>query len=160
MEYLLIVVFAVYVLYRIYVFIVGSGDVIYEDDSGGRKRTFVNLEYGLSARPDRIEKTRDGGILTEYKPRRGPVYQSDINQVYAGALAARGAGIVVTKGRVETGRAERVFSLPDDEGMLSKIRKPLEQARIVKQGGVPEAYPNKNKCTGCSYEAVCEHSQA
>ncbi len=146
------------VLYFLYKTKRTPSTVLYED-KGRSSRVLVDPVNRIRSKPDMIKGPKHSALLIEYKSRDGKVYPSDIAQAYAGVLAARADGIVITRAEVHT--KSQKYTLPaihSNESIVSRISDPLNSARIVASGGVPTAKPQLYKCRSCSYKKHCPHA--
>lgn len=130
-------------------------------DVDGASRVFESRRYGIRAKPDKLERCRDGGVeLVELKsrPRRRP-YPSDVAQVIAATLAVREAGLDVRAARLETPVGSHAIDLDaSDDALFRRIRPAVGIARQVAAGVEPRATPAVAKCGGCGYRDLCPHA--
>src|SRR4051794_13793424 len=71
-----------------------SGKLIWTD-KGKLTKSFYNNDFEVFGKPDFLYREREEIIAVEFKSRFGPVFESDIVQAKAAALAARGDGYKV-----------------------------------------------------------------
>lgn len=136
------------------------GESVYLD-RGFKSRVLTSHLYGIRAKPDNIETGSDEGlVLVEFKNRsRAYVYPSDEAQVIASVLAARESGYDVKRAMLEVRGGKRIeVPLNDNAQRLAKrIEKPLEAARQVALGQVPQALPARKKCGTCGFRHQCDY---
>ena len=134
-------------------------DRILYQDKGRRSKVFTNKKFGVAAKPDLILRTKDGDIAFEYKSRVRGIYQSDIAEAKAAALASRSKYRIVVI-QIKTKTESQVFYLPkDDQALYSEIKHYVEMARVADSELLPSS-PQKFKCKGCPVNKSCNDSAA
>lgn len=133
-----------------------DGELIYAD-KGRASKLFVNPEYGISAKPDFIFRTKDGkNLMVEYKSRSGGVYKSDIVQLKASVLAARHSmpidrAMVVTKG------TRQIVPIGSSAEIFKEIATFVDMARRARRGEIIRVFSdNPNMCRRCSVAKNCQ----
>ena len=132
--------------------------VLYQD-KGLRSKVFTNKKFGIAAKPDLILRTQEGDVVVEYKGRIRGIYQSDIAEAKAAALASRSKYKIVAI-QIKTQTESQVFYLPkDDNALYSEIKDYIEMARVAETNHLP-ASPQKFKCKGFPVNQSCSESAA
>ena len=132
-----------------------EGELIWEDH-GPHQAPFYNEELRILGKPDFIYKTPLGICAVEFKQRARKVMPSDIAQVMAAALAARGEGYRVSHVAVVTGSDRYEKALPsNDLDLQAVISQQITIARLAKRGKPQKAAPRRGKCGSCAYTGVC-----
>lgn len=151
---LLVVVVVGFILYRSS----RTTGIVYQDE-GKQSKIFINKKYGIAAKPDTILNTIDGYVCVEYKSRRRGIYEGDIAEAKAAALAVRSKYPIVAiqiKNQTET----NVIQLPEsDDELYEQIRRYKEMAEAAKTQLLP-AKPNQFKCRHCAVRASCRDRAA
>lgn len=131
-------------------------------DQGRSTRPFFNKIFKVFGKPDYLYRLQDGSILAvEYKHRNQAIYDSDIVQALAAALAARGEGYRVYQIMVKTISSEKLIDLPrDDVDLYKLVSQYVNTARETKAGFMVNPDPLFYKCKACAYRELCEHSAA
>ncbi|KZX57937.1 hypothetical protein A3709_20140 [Halioglobus sp. HI00S01] len=132
------------------------GFVIWADTAD--KKAFFNTKYKILGKPDFIYRMPPffRPVIVELKSRSGPVYDSDIAQVTAACLAARGSGIIATKAVIITRTSRMVITLPRSQKKLhSRIRQHANTIRSIKASGISCRTDDKRKCAGCGFRKTC-----
>lgn len=135
-----------------------AGDLVYADQ--GRNSTlFVSDRYGIKAKPDFIIRLPNGNnAIAEYKSRSNNVYQSDIVQVKASALAVR-AHMPLQQAFVVLKNRRQEIPLPkDDEELYREIECHVKWAREIKtqKALIMVGCKNRNQCNNCSIRHNCQ----
>lgn len=129
-------------------------------DHGRNTKPFFNSQFAVFGKPDLLHKIKGGVLATEYKSRKGQIYDSDIVQAKTAALACRGDGHKVIKVLVKTATTERYFPLPKlDNELYKEVAPYIEQARDAKIGKPMMCRPEPRKCRSCSYTNSCVHGE-
>ena len=132
------------------------GKLIYVD-KGRETKPFFNNRYKVLGKPDLMYKQKIGILAVEYKSRNSNIYESDIVQAKAAALAARGKGFKVNRILVKTKTNEKYITLPLSDRMLyTQIQKYVEIAKTASQGKSQNAHPTRFKCMSCAYVGSCK----
>lgn len=134
-----------------------DGELIWID-RGRKTKPFFNRQFRVLGKPDLMYRLNSGGVLAvEYKGRQGRIYDSDVVQAKAAALAARGEGYAVRELLVKTKGTEQRFSLAKADGALfNEIRHFVECARSAKKGAELPARPLAAKCRTCAFGPSCD----
>jgi hypothetical protein len=127
-------------------------------DSGRRTKPFFNNQFKILGKPDLMYKLATGGVLAvEFKSRNGRIYDSDVAQAKAAALAARGEGYAVREVMVKTKGTEQRFTLPKaDVALHNEIKNFVEYARAAKKGANLKPLPQVMKCKFCAFGPSCD----
>lgn len=126
-------------------------------DRGKQSKPFFNGKYYVLAKPDHIFQLSNGdkGIV-EYKSRYGQVYDSDVAQTLASALAAR-TGHEIKWATIYTKSSKKDVSLGSDAEIWQKIKHLHKSVLIAKSGKVINEYnPNPKKCDKCAMKLNCQ----
>lgn len=138
-----------------------AGESVYLD-RGHATRVLESRTHGIRCKPDSIEAMSDGElVLVELKDRAFPrLYPSDEAQIIASVIAARESGFYIRRAMLEVRSGKRLeVPVSDYEGrLLKRIATPLETARTVARGAVPEALPSPGKCRFCGFRHLCSFS--
>lgn len=131
-------------------------------DRGRQTKPFFNRQYKVLGKPDLMYQLDEDGVMAvEYKSRNGRIFESDIAQGKAAALAARGAGYDVRHLLVKTSKTEQRFALPQcNDQLYGDIKEFVKCARSAKRGHVVTAKPQRYKCRTCAYGQSCQSSAA
>ena len=98
-------------------------------------------------------------IVVECKGRLRGIYQRDIAEAKAAALASRSKYKIVAI-KIKTQTESQVFYLPkDDNALYSEIKDYIEMARVAETNHLP-ASPQKFKCKGFPVNQSCSESAA
>jgi CRISPR/Cas system-associated exonuclease Cas4 (RecB family) len=130
-------------------------------DTGRNTKPFYHPKYAIVAKPDAINRVKGQLQAIEYKSRYGPVFQSDIVQVKAAALAARASGYDIRSALVRTSNQSKLIDLPrSDKDLFEDIRPYYEQAKHIKSGKhhLAVASPDPKKCAKCAYYEHCPNA--
>ena len=134
----------------------GQTTIVYQDE-GKRSKVFINKKFGVAAKPDIILNTIDGYICTEYKGRKKGIYESDIIEAKAAALAVRSKYPIVAI-QIKNQTESRVYPLPkSDKELYEHIRQYKEMADVAHSQLLP-AKPNRPKCHTCPVKSSCNES--
>lgn len=134
------------------------GQIIYADQ-GRHGRKFISRRYGIVAKPDFIVRLDSGeNAIVEYKSRsNGALYNSDIAQVKASALAAR-EKMPIEKAYVLSGTRLHPVPLARDSKLLyQEIEELVEHARLAASGVIVQAFcKNPRQCQTCAQKPHCQ----
>ncbi|POP51588.1 hypothetical protein C0068_16370 [Zhongshania marina] len=132
-----------------------SGKLIWTD-YGIKTKPFYHSEFLVFGKPDLMYKVRRGVKAVEYKHRMGPVFDSDIAQALAAALAARGSGYRVIEVLVKTRSTELSIDLREsDSAVYRKLQGYVLLVRQAKDGRAMQKKPEARKCRSCAYREAC-----
>lgn len=127
-------------------------------DRGRSTKPFYNNVYAVFGKPDYLYKTETGVTAVEFKSRYGAIFQSDIVQSKAAALAARGSGYKVDTVVVKTSSQIKSISLPhSDKELFDQISRFVTIAQNAKIGIAIPGSPSYGKCKGCAYRDRCQY---
>lgn len=152
----IIIYFTYRVRKRLFIyFLLNKGDVSFKDTPG--ERVFVDHEYGVSSRPDRIATYRNKKYVIEYKSRKKGIFEKDVIQAYVGALACwdhfGGIDFVVV---YNSSYKYKLIKLRGKKGLYSKVKKHVDNARRIKKGERVRARVSRYKCRVCPYKKSCK----
>ena len=133
-----------------------SERVIYKD-TGPNARVFVNKKYKVAAKPDLILKNIDGYIGVEFKSRKYGIYESDIVEAKAAALAARSKYPIFAI-QVKNQTQNKVIVLPKSNAdLFREIEGYISLASQARLRLLP-ATPHPMKCKSCPEKMSCNES--
>lgn len=128
-------------------------------DKNNRKKPFFNKKYKVFGKPDLIYKTLQGYLLVEFKSRKGGIFESDITQAKAAALAARYNGYKISDILIKTATEEKYITIPTlDSELHDDIESAIKIARLAKNGSALKALPYPRKCRACAFNHDCHYS--
>lgn len=127
-------------------------------DRGRSTKPFYNNAFAVFGKPDYLYKTNTGVTAVEFKSRYGAIFESDIVQSKAAALAARGSGYKVDTVVVKTSTQMKSISLPhSDKELFDQISQFVAIAQNAKAGISIPGSPSYGKCKGCAYRGRCKY---
>ena len=133
-----------------------SERVIYKD-TGPKARVFVNKKYKVAAKPDLILKNIDGYIGVEFKSRKYGIYESDIVEAKAAALAARSKYPIFAI-QIKNQTQNKVIVLPkSNDDLYREIEGYVSLASLASAKLLP-ANPHPMKCKSCPVKMSCNES--
>jgi CRISPR/Cas system-associated exonuclease Cas4 (RecB family) len=128
-------------------------------DKGKSTKPFFNNSFAVLGKPDLLYRIPGGILAVEFKGRHGPVFDSDVVQAKAAALAARGSGYRVVRLLLKTMTTEQYLELPKrDDDLYADIAEFVSYTRVAKAGNPVPARPGARKCAGCAFKNSCQHS--
>lgn len=132
-----------------------SGKLIWTDH-GMKTKPFYHSKFLVFGKPDLMYRIKRGVKAVEYKHRLGQVFDSDIAQALAAALAARGSGYRVIEVLVKTRSTELSIDLREsDAAVYSKLKGYVLLVRKAKDGRPMQKKPELRKCRSCAYREAC-----
>ncbi|MGY0314277.1 hypothetical protein ACV4QK_20620 (plasmid) [Alteromonas macleodii] len=129
--------------------------VIYKD-TGPKARIFVNKKYNIAAKPDLILKKPEGYIGFEYKGRKRGIYESDIIEAKAAALAARSKYPIYAI-QIKNQTQNKVIVLPKSNADLYKEIERYVLLTSQAQSKQLPATPHPMKCRVCPVKTSCSY---
>jgi CRISPR/Cas system-associated exonuclease Cas4 (RecB family) len=133
-----------------------EGTVVYADN--GTTRAFVSRMYGIKAKPDFVLRLRTGDYaVVEFKSRaNGRLYESDVAQVKATALAVR-SRFPVKRAFVMAGDLRHEIKLPaDSKALHAQIATLAKYVRLAERDPLAVYNAHPGKCRACAHRNGCE----
>lgn len=132
----------------------GDSERIVYKDTGPKSRVFVNKKYKVAAKPDLIIKNIDGFIGVEFKSRQYGIYESDIVEAKAAALAARSKYPIYAI-QIKNQNQNKVIVLPkSNDDLYREIERYILLASQAHSKLLP-ASPHTMKCKSCPVKMSC-----
>jgi len=125
-------------------------------DKGRRSRPFVNKKYGIVAKPDRIKRKKNRTYkLVEFKSRSSRVYESDVAQAFAGAIAASNT-YKITEVEIELGNGKiKKYEFTNPALEYKRLLPTIALALQIKKGKKIDRLAPEYKCRSCMYQEHC-----
>lgn len=131
--------------------------LVYQDNGNGR--VFASESYKIRAKPDFIYTLPTGDtVLVEYKSRHRGIYESDVKQLIATAIAVNGHYPNIKHGYIYNRLGEvKHVNLNFPLSMLAqKIQVEVASLRSIATGSIPTFSPVPVKCRYCAFVWQCD----
>ena len=139
-----------------------SAQVLYIDDVKLNK-IFRSQRFRIQGKPDAILRITPGTtVIVEYKSRHHGIYDSDVTQLIATAIAVRETYPDVHEGYVVlgSGKYKRIDLTASTGDLFRAIEGEVIATREAKSGKPPEYIPVVHKCKKCGVRYACARSLA